>query len=106
EVCFVSLLLQYHLQPPGRAEPAVPCTVAVDFPSKSGLLSRVISKISGGEIFLLSSSISFPKKIRFYPFEFDANLDSFSSLSLHQTLGFPGAIPCVPSPISLFHGYK
>ncbi|BAS88063.1 Os04g0200000, partial [Oryza sativa Japonica Group] len=105
EVCFVSLLLQYHLQPPGRAEPAVPCTVAVDFPSKSGLLSRVISKLVEGK-YSSYPPLSLSPKIRFYPFEFDANLDSFSSLSLHQTLGFPGAIPCVPSPISLFHGYK
>ena len=75
------------------------------FPSKSGLISRVFRKLVEGICFPYPP-LSFSPKIRFYPFELDANLDSFSSLSLHQTLGFSGAIPCVPSPISLSRGYK
>jgi hypothetical protein len=55
---------------------------------------------------LLAAGVALASKIRFYPLEYDANLDSFSSLSLRQTLGFPGVIPCVPSPISLSRGYK
>ncbi len=91
-----------HIQPQdSRTE----TELARFFSSESGLISRVFRKLVEGICFPYPP-LSLPLKIQFYPFEFDTNLDSFVSLSLHQTLGFPGAIPCVPSPISRSHGYK